>query len=343
MGHGPGRVHHHVRQPPPGTDQGRGVGVPRDQHQNPLARRPRPWHPLFAQTSHQLIVHRLGRTAQGQFAQRRQVLDLEEVVRGQPRRLGHIDLALGQTLAQLLGGDVHHFDVVGARQGAVGHALALAHAGDAQHHVRQAFQMLDVQRGPDVDPGVQDLLHVLPPLGMTRSGRVGVGVFIDQQQAGAARHGAVQVELQQGPVAIGDGAAGHDLQPAQQAHGLLAAVGLDHADDDIIALGFAAPRGAQHLVGLADAGRHAQKNLQPPTLSRGGRGLGRREDGRRHQPSAAGRGKRASSAILVSSTLTRGWPSTPNVRPSTCCPITSRTCASPTPRALAMRAICSSA
>ncbi|MNQ39967.1 hypothetical protein D3C85_536060 [compost metagenome] len=338
VGHGPGRVHHHVRQPPTGADQGRGHGVAGDQHQNPLARRPRPRHPLLAQSGHQLIIHRLGRAAQGQLAQGRQVLDLEEVVRGQPRRLGHIDLALGQTLAQFLRGDVHQFDVVGARQGAVRHAFTLPDAGDAQHHVRQAFQVLDVQRGPDVDPGVQDLLHVLPALGMARAGGVGVGVFVDQQQAGAARHGAVQVELQQGPVAIGDGAAGHDLQPAQQAHGLLAAVGLDHADDDVVALGFAAAGGAQHLIGLADAGRHAQKNLQPPTLSRGGRGLGRREDGGRHQPSAAGRGKRASSAILVSSTLTRGCPSTPNVRPSTCCSITLLTSCTATPRAWAMRA-----
>ncbi len=114
MSHGPGRVHHHVGQAPPRPNQGAGHGVARHQDQDALARRPRPGRALFAQTGGQLIVHRLGRAAQRQFAQGRQVLDLEEVVRGQPGRLRHIDLALGQTLAQLLRGDVHHLDVVGA-------------------------------------------------------------------------------------------------------------------------------------------------------------------------------------------------------------------------------------
>ncbi len=136
MSHGPGRVHHHVGHAPPCPHQRAGHGVARHQNQDALARRPRPGRALFAQTGGQLIVHCLGCAAQRQFAQGRQILDLEEVVRGQPRRLGHIDLALGQTLAQLLGGDVHQLDVVGARQGAVGHALALADARDAQHHVR---------------------------------------------------------------------------------------------------------------------------------------------------------------------------------------------------------------
>ncbi len=166
--------------------------------------------------------------------------------------------------------------------------------------------MLDVQRGPDVDPGIENLLHVLPPLRMARTGRVGVGVFVDQQQVRPARYGRVDVELQQGPFAVGDGPAGHDFQPAQQAHRLLAAVGLDHADDDVLALGLSSPSGAQHLIGLADAWRHAQKDLQPPTLARGGRGLIRRENRRRHPPSVVKRPKRASNARLVSSTLTRG-------------------------------------
>ncbi|EGF94613.1 hypothetical protein BDIM_14370 [Brevundimonas diminuta ATCC 11568] len=296
MSHGPGRVHHHVGHAPPCPHQRAGHGVARHQDQDALARSPRPGRALFAQTGGQLIVHCLGCAAQRQFAQRRQILDLEEVVRGQPRRLGHIDLALGQTLAQLLGGDVHQLDVVGARQGAVGHALALADARDAQHHVRQAFQMLDVQCGPDVDPGLQNLLHVLPPLRMARTGRIGMGVFVDQQQVRAARYGRVNVELQQGPFAIGDGPAGHHFQPAQQAHRLLAAVGLDHANDDVLALGLSSPGGAQHLIGLADAWRHAQKDLQPPTLARGGRGLIRRENRRRHPPSVVRRPRRASSA-----------------------------------------------
>ena len=267
VGHGPGGVHHHVRHPPAGPHQGGGHGVPADQDQDTLVRRPRPRHAALAQMGQKLVVNRLGRAAQGQFAQGRQILDPEEVLGRHPRRLGHIDLALGQTRPQVLGRDVDDLDVVGAGQDAVGNGLALAHAGNAQDDVGQALQMLDVQRGPDVDPGVAQLLHVLPPLGMARTGRVGMGVFVHQQQFGPPRQGAVQIELHQGAVAVFDGRAWHDVQPAQQAHRLLAAVGLDHADDDIQPLGLSAARGAQHLVGLAHAGRHAQKHLQPPALA----------------------------------------------------------------------------
>ncbi len=267
VGHGPGGVHHHVRHPPPGPHQGSGHGVPADQHQNALVRRPRPRHAPLAQMRKQLVVHCLGRPAQSQFAQGRQVLDPEEVLRRHARRLRHIDLALGQARPQILRRDVDELDVVGSGEDAVGHGLALANAGDAQDDVGQAFQMLDVQRRPDVDPSVAQFLHVLPPLGMARTGRVGMGVFVDQQQFGPPRESAVQIELHQGAVAVFDGCARHDVQPAQQAHRLLAAVGLDHADHDIQPLGLSPARGAQHLVGLAHAGRHAKKDLQPPALA----------------------------------------------------------------------------
>ncbi len=124
--------------------------------------------------------------------------------------------------------------------------------------------MLDIERGPDVDPGVEQLLHVLPALGMARSGGIGVGVFVHQQQARLARQGAVDVELQQLVFAILDGRARQDVQPFQQGLGLLASVGLHDADNHVDALGAAALAGAQHLVGLAYARRHAEIDLQPP-------------------------------------------------------------------------------
>ena len=60
-----------------------------------------PATPAAAHRADQLVVDRLGGAAQRQLAQRRQVLGLEEVLRGQPRGLRHVDLALGQALAQL--------------------------------------------------------------------------------------------------------------------------------------------------------------------------------------------------------------------------------------------------
>ncbi len=127
--------------------------------------------------------------------------------------------------------------------------------------------MLDVQRRPDVDAGVAQFLHVLPALRMARTGRIGMGVLIDQQQTGAARQGGVEIELHQRPPAMVDRRARQDLQPTQQTHSLLAAVGLDQTHDDIQPLGLSATGGAQHFIGLAHAGRHAQKHLQPSALA----------------------------------------------------------------------------
>ena len=90
-----------------------------------------------------------------------------------------------------------------------------------------------------------------------------MGVFVDQQQLGLARQGAVQVELHQLPATIFDRLARQHLQPGQQGLGFLAAVGLDQADDHLDALGMAPTAGGQHLVGLADPRGHAEVNLEP--------------------------------------------------------------------------------
>ena len=54
--------------------------------------------------------------------------------------------------------------------------------------------------------------------------------------------------------------AGNDLEALEQRLGLLAAVRLDDADDDVHAVLQPGARRLQHLVGLADAGRGADEN-----------------------------------------------------------------------------------
>ena len=54
-------------------------------------------------------------------------------------------------------------------------------------------------------------------------------------------------------------------KPCEQRLGLLAAMGLDHADDDIDSFAAFGLGGGEHFVGLADPGRGAQENLQAAT------------------------------------------------------------------------------
>ena len=54
----------------------------------------------------------------------------------------------------------------------------------------------------------------------------------------------------------------HDFEAFEQRLGVAAAVGLDDADDDVVAVFFAGVRLLQHFVGLADAGRGADEDTQ---------------------------------------------------------------------------------
>ena len=55
--------------------------------------------------------------------------------------------------------------------------------------------MLDIERGPDVDAGRDQLLHILPALGMAAFGGVGVGEFVDDDQRRLALERRVDVEF----------------------------------------------------------------------------------------------------------------------------------------------------
>ena len=122
--------------------------------------------------------------------------------------------------------------------------------------------MLDVQRRPDVDAGGEQFVDVLPALGMAAAGHVGMGVFVDQQQARPARQRGVEVEFLHDLIAVDDRLARQDFEAFESALGLAPAVGLDQPDHDLAAAGLLALGGGQHRKRLADAWRRAEKNLQ---------------------------------------------------------------------------------
>jgi hypothetical protein len=117
-----------------------------------------------------------------QLAQRGQVGRREERLQRLRGLFGHIDLALLQARDQFARRQVDQHDVVQAVEHAIRHGLADAHAGDAHHHVVEAFQMLDVDRGPDVDAGVQQLHHILPAPLVAAAGCVAMGQFVHQHR-----------------------------------------------------------------------------------------------------------------------------------------------------------------
>ena len=97
------------------------------------------------------LVQRVGRFAQGQFAQLVQIVFREKIFQRGGGAVGGINFPLLQPLAQFVGGQINVHNVVGLQHEAVGHAFAHVHARRAQNGVVQAFEVLDVQRGDDVD------------------------------------------------------------------------------------------------------------------------------------------------------------------------------------------------
>ena len=112
------------------------------------------------------VVDPVGGPQQRQLAQRVEVAGAEVVRQGGVDLLGRVDVAVGQAPPQRLGGHVLQLDLVGRADDGVRHGLALRYAGDLLDHVVDRLQVLDVDGGDDVDPGSQQLLDVLPALGV---------------------------------------------------------------------------------------------------------------------------------------------------------------------------------
>src|SRR5664280_2603152 len=168
----------------------------------------------------------LGHLAQRRLAQRREVLDLEEVVQRRLHALGPVHLARAQAPNQRLWGEIDQHDLVGRREDVVGDRLAYDRAGQLGHLVVEALQVLHVDRREHVDSRVEHVAYVLIALLVLDARRVGVRQLVDQAQLGLAREHRRQVHLLQRFVAVLDVAARDDLQPIRLSDGLVATMRL---------------------------------------------------------------------------------------------------------------------
>ena len=122
--------------------------------------------------------------------------------------------------------------------------------------------MLDVQRSPDIDAGGEQLLDVLPALGMAAVGRVGVSEFVNDDQFRLARERGVEIEFVDFAAVVFDLAPRQDFESINERARLGAAMSLHKPNDDVDVFVLQAPRVLQHCVSLADAGRGAEEHLQ---------------------------------------------------------------------------------
>ena len=247
------------------SHHGLGPGARTDADQQGIAGMPDGGDGLVATILTHLAIDPIGGAPQRELAQGQQVAFAKKMTGSTLRLPWQVDLALAQALQQLVGWQIHQHDLISAVEGAIRHGFANAHPSDASHHLIQAFDVLDVDGCPDVDTRRQQFLDILPAFRMAAACRVAVGILVDQDQAGMPGQGRVQIEFRQPP------SLGLENLPRQLRQALAklrrgeAAMGFQHADQDIPALIAGPPSPLQHRAGLADAGTGAEKNLQPAT------------------------------------------------------------------------------
>ena len=184
----------------------------------------------------QLLVDPLRGAPQGELAQCRQVGGREEVLERPLGLLRNVDLPLLEPLDQVVGRQIDQLDGVGAIEHRVRDRLAHAHMRDLRHHVVEAFDVLDVDRGVDVDAAAQQLLDIEITFRMAAAFDVGMRELVDQNDLRPAGDDGVEIHLLEPLALVLHAPARNDLEAFEQRLGLLAAVGLDDADDDVVAV-----------------------------------------------------------------------------------------------------------
>ena len=189
-----------------------------------------------------LRIDALRRAPQRQLAQCGEIARHEEILRCPFGSVGEIDFPFLHALQQVFRRQVHQLDIVGAVENRVRNRFAHAHMGDLRHHIVQAFQVLHVQGGINIDAIVENFLDIEITLGMAAARRIGMRQLIDQNQLRLSLQDGVQIHLCQNAALIRNAFLRDDIEPLGQHIGFDAAMRFHHADDDVVRLHLAAAR-----------------------------------------------------------------------------------------------------
>ena len=186
----------------------------------------------------------------------------EKVVQGRLDFFRLIDLARFQTVDQVLRRqvDIHH--LVGHRQHAVRNPFVNLHTGNLLNLFIEAFDMLDVDCGNDADPRIENLHHVLPPLGIFASFDVGVGQFVNDDDLRMQVDDRLRVHLFKLLALVKEPAPGNERKPHYEGFRFRTAMRLNISDTHIDTCVEQLVRLLQHAVSLAHAGTHADIDLE---------------------------------------------------------------------------------
>ncbi|EPH45982.1 putative Sensor protein KdpD [Streptomyces aurantiacus JA 4570] len=197
------------------ADEGAALGSAGEADDDALTGLPGGADVVLAAVLLEVFVDPVGYPQQRQLAQGRQVPGAEVVGQGRVDLVRLVDVAVRHPAAQRLRRHVDQLDLVGPAHHLVRDRLALADAGDRFDDVAERLQVLDVDGGYHVDARFEELLDVLPALGVARAGHVGVRQFVDERDGGGAAQDGVHVHLREQRAAVLQLLAGDLLQTVQ--------------------------------------------------------------------------------------------------------------------------------
>ncbi|MCY1231016.1 hypothetical protein D9M72_434520 [compost metagenome] len=198
-------------QPACGADHLLGKRIGTDADEQALAARPNAFDRILLEVVDHLVVDPVGRAPERQFAQCRQVAEAKEAIDSTLGAVGQVYLALLQPLDQFGRREIDEQHLVGPLQYRIRHPLAHRHASDLRNDIGKTFQVLDVERCPDIDAGGDQFLDVLIALRMPAFSRVAVSELVNDDDLGTSGKGRIQVELGQHAAAMGHIAAWQDF------------------------------------------------------------------------------------------------------------------------------------
>ena len=247
--------------------QGLALGAAGERDDDPLAGLPQLVDPVRGPVLLQAVLDLVGQPEQGQLAQGRQVADPEVVRQRRVDLVGRVDVAVGQPATQRLGRGVDELDLVRGPDHGVGDRLALRDAGDLGDDVVQRLQVLDVDGGDDIDPGLEDLLDVLPALLVARARDVGVGELVDQGHGRMAGDDRVGVHLLDSNTAVF-----HAWSPDTRSPCVASPPGLRPSPGSAVGRGpRRTPRRCRYRARSGGAPPRAWRTSYPPRAQRRGR------------------------------------------------------------------------
>ena len=186
------------------TDQALAVARAGEGDEDALTRLPRLLDSVPATVFGEALVDAVGEPGERKLAQRGQVAGPEVVGERRVDPLGRVHVAAGEAVAQRGGGEIDQLKLVGATNDLVGNRFALLHGRDLLDDVIERLEVLDVQGRDDADPGLEQLLDVLPALLVARAGHVGVRELVDERDLRPPGEHGIDVRLLELPVPVAE-------------------------------------------------------------------------------------------------------------------------------------------